>query len=139
MHTKKRNKLEQKKLNDLVFVQYNQRLHARHLRVQQSDYDPISLDDIDDCNEWIANPPENEDFVDEGEDLTWLDVEIAAGVNEEEGPSTRAGTKKRHLGKGKSTATSHSINVRDVDSEGTQSENENELPSDSSSSFMSDL
>ncbi|MQL78400.1 hypothetical protein Taro_010834, partial [Colocasia esculenta] len=63
VHTKKRNRLEQKKLNDLVFVQYNQRLQDRYLQFQKADLDPIMLDDIDDCNEWIAYPQDEQDLV----------------------------------------------------------------------------
>ena len=73
MHTKKRNRLEQKKLNDLVYVQYNQRLQDRYAHFQQTDFDPITLEEIDDCNEWITNPSDYEDLVHEDDDLTWLD------------------------------------------------------------------
>ena len=121
MHTKKRNRLEQKKLNDLVYVQYNQRLQDRYARFQQTNFDPLTLEEIDDCKEWITNPYDCEDLVHEDDDLTWLDVEIATGIDEEEGPSTRLATKKRCLEKGKVV----SIDEVDIDSDETI---EGELP-----------
>ncbi|KAK1293027.1 hypothetical protein QJS10_CPB17g01013 [Acorus calamus] len=46
LHTKKRNRLKQKKLNDIVFVQYNKKLHERFLNLQRNPAheDPINLD-----------------------------------------------------------------------------------------------
>ena len=38
-------------MHDLVFVKYNQRLKA--LYDMRDVIDPISLNDIDDCNEWL--------------------------------------------------------------------------------------
>ncbi|XP_022025478.2 uncharacterized protein LOC110926009 [Helianthus annuus] len=52
IHSKKRNRLEHKKLQDLVFVNYNKTLKNR--RDKEVVYDPISLDNIDDCNEWLT-------------------------------------------------------------------------------------
>ncbi|XP_050264150.1 uncharacterized protein LOC126708400 [Quercus robur] len=49
IHTKKRNRLAQKRLNDLVFVKYNQKMKARYDKRDVTD--PISLDDIDESNE----------------------------------------------------------------------------------------
>ena len=51
IHTKKRNRLEQKRLNDLVFVQYNLRLRQNQLMSKTPDLDPIVLDDIDPTSE----------------------------------------------------------------------------------------
>ncbi|RWR88532.1 hypothetical protein CKAN_01754700 [Cinnamomum micranthum f. kanehirae] len=51
IHSKKRNRLDQKRLNDLVFVKYNRALKRRY---DMSDIlDPISLKDIDESNEWL--------------------------------------------------------------------------------------
>jgi hypothetical protein len=52
IHTKKRNCLEQKWLNDLIFVQYNLRLRQPVVE-QKTDTDPIVLDDIDPTSEWV--------------------------------------------------------------------------------------
>eukprot|EP00253_Pinus_taeda_P010623 PITA_10623 len=53
IHTKKRNRLEQKQLNDLVFVQYNVRLRRNQMMSKILDLDPIVLDDIDPTSEWV--------------------------------------------------------------------------------------
>ena len=53
IHTKKRNRLEQKRLNDLVFVQYNLRLRRNQLMSKTLDLDPIVLDDIDPTSKWV--------------------------------------------------------------------------------------
>ena len=73
IHTKKRNRLEQKRLNDLVFVQYNLRLIRNHLLNKRPDSDPIVLEDIDPTSDWVveSRPPE----FDPDEDLDELEVE----------------------------------------------------------------
>jgi hypothetical protein len=60
IHTKKRNRLEHKRLNDLVFVQYNLRLRHNQLLNKRPDTDPIVLDDVDPTSDWVAktHPPE---------------------------------------------------------------------------------
>jgi hypothetical protein len=60
IHTKRRNRLEQKRLNDLVFVQYNLRLRRNQLLNKRPDTDPIVLDDVDPTSDWVAetHPPE---------------------------------------------------------------------------------
>ncbi|XP_028230525.1 uncharacterized protein LOC114410798 [Glycine soja] len=52
-YSKKRNRLEHKRLHDLVFVKYNQQLKQRYNA--RDEIDPISLNDIDVCNEWLAS------------------------------------------------------------------------------------
>ncbi|KAG5233223.1 DNA binding protein [Salix suchowensis] len=68
IHSKNRNRLEHKRLNDLVFVRYN-------LKIQQSRtrdaLDPISLDNIDLLNEWICEEPGLLD----GDDISWESIE----------------------------------------------------------------
>ncbi|XP_075511905.1 uncharacterized protein LOC142547472 [Primulina tabacum] len=49
LHSKRRNRLEQKKLNDLVYIKYNRALRRRY--DMRDRIDPISLADIDDSNE----------------------------------------------------------------------------------------
>jgi hypothetical protein len=60
IHTKKRNHLEQKRLNDLVFVQYNLRLRPNQLLNKGPDSNSIVLDDVDPISDWVAetHPPE---------------------------------------------------------------------------------
>ncbi|XP_070032643.1 uncharacterized protein [Nicotiana tomentosiformis] len=82
IHTKKRNRLEHQRLNDLVYVKYNRALKARYdLR---SVIDPISLYSIDHSNEWLVGKMgvnvEAEDELVFGDDsLTWGDVARASG------------------------------------------------------------
>ena len=60
IHRKKRNRLEQKRLNDLVFVQYNLRLRRNQLLNKRPDTDPIVLEDVDPTSDWVveAQSPE---------------------------------------------------------------------------------
>ena len=60
IHTKKRNRLEHERLNDLVFVQYNLRLRRNQLLNKRPDTDPIMLDDVDPTSDWVVetHPPE---------------------------------------------------------------------------------
>ncbi|KAH9308310.1 hypothetical protein KI387_036221, partial [Taxus chinensis] len=59
-HTKKRNKLTQKWLNDLVFVQYNLRLCIK--KVEATSEELIDLDEIDPYSEWTGQEEENPAF-----------------------------------------------------------------------------
>ncbi|KAL6495777.1 hypothetical protein OROGR_030340 [Orobanche gracilis] len=54
LHSKKRNRLDQQKLNDLVFIKYNRALRRRY--DCRDTIDPIILDEISvvDPNEWLA-------------------------------------------------------------------------------------
>ncbi|XP_075633518.1 uncharacterized protein LOC142605977 [Castanea sativa] len=55
IHSKRRNRLEHKRLNDLVFVCYNLLLRERRTK----DYlDPISLDNIDLMDDWVVEDSE---------------------------------------------------------------------------------
>eukprot|EP00253_Pinus_taeda_P021043 PITA_21043 len=51
IYTKKRNCLDQKRLNDHVFVQYNLRLRRNQMMNKTPNLDPIVLDDIDPTSE----------------------------------------------------------------------------------------
>ncbi|KAJ1410141.1 Ribonuclease H-like superfamily [Sesbania bispinosa] len=87
IHSKKRNKLDHKKLHDLVYVKYNQLLKQRYnLR---DEIDPISLNDIDECNEWLVGEMDgndedvgNELVFDDDETLNWATIYEASGVGE---------------------------------------------------------
>lgn len=70
IHTKKRNKLEHKRLNALVYVKYNTGLRERSIR-RRANVDPILVDDIESDDEWIA---EEEDPIFPS-DVTWMDDE----------------------------------------------------------------
>ncbi|RWR97229.1 DUF659 domain-containing protein/Dimer_Tnp_hAT domain-containing protein [Cinnamomum micranthum f. kanehirae] len=50
-YLQKRNRLDKKRLNDLIFVNYNRALKRRY--DMRDILDPISLKDIDESNEWL--------------------------------------------------------------------------------------
>ncbi|XP_071909561.1 uncharacterized protein [Coffea arabica] len=52
IHTKKRNRLEHQRLNDLVYVHYNLRLQHRFDHRKRS-YDPIDYESIDKTEFWV--------------------------------------------------------------------------------------
>ncbi|GMQ06954.1 hypothetical protein CsSME_00051348 [Camellia sinensis var. sinensis] len=85
LHSKKRNRLEQR-LNDLVYVKYNRTLRFRY--DMRNTLDPISLQDIDEINEWLLgrmdgeSDEDNEPVFDDDDGLTWATVARASGVEE---------------------------------------------------------
>ncbi|XP_059654936.1 uncharacterized protein LOC132301724 [Cornus florida] len=85
LHNKKRNRLTQCRLNDLVFIKYNRALKRRY--DMRDRIDPILLNDIDDSNEWLVGvinedvDAENELVFEDGS-LTWGAVARATGVGE---------------------------------------------------------
>ncbi|KAL6580712.1 hypothetical protein OROMI_006635 [Orobanche minor] len=87
IHNKKRNRLAQKRLNDLVYVKYNRALKRRY--EARDRIDPITLKDIDDSNEWLTgvvgeeNQEDENDFVFDDDSLTWGAVVRASGAGEE--------------------------------------------------------
>ncbi|XP_042492165.1 uncharacterized protein LOC122071810 [Macadamia integrifolia] len=83
IHTKKRNRLEHQRLNDLVYIQYNRRLHSRfqERREKGSNCDPLILDEMNWSSEWITGDQEDGDLVHPGDDLTWGDVDRAIGAS----------------------------------------------------------
>ncbi|XP_023743437.1 uncharacterized protein LOC111891608 [Lactuca sativa] len=60
IHTKRRNRLEHQRLNDLVYVHYNLRLQNR-LKDHKKSYDPIDYESIDKTEFWVVDEiPEGE-------------------------------------------------------------------------------
>eukprot|EP00253_Pinus_taeda_P015590 PITA_15590 len=78
IHTKKRNRLDKKWLNDLVYVQYNLRLRRNQLLNKRPDSDPIVLEDIDPTSYWVVESHPTEFDLDEDLDLD-LDREASLG------------------------------------------------------------
>ncbi|XP_027338045.1 uncharacterized protein LOC113851979 [Abrus precatorius] len=72
VHTKRRNRLEQQRLNALVFVKYNLQLEMRQkCREEKGEtYDPICLSNIESNDEWIV---EKEDPC-LPNDASWMDI-----------------------------------------------------------------
>ncbi|XP_028945205.1 uncharacterized protein [Malus domestica] len=75
IHTKRRNRLEHKRLNALAYVKYNLALQQRSKKMREK-YDPIVVEEIASYDEWIT---EIEDLV-LPEDLTWLEDELLYNV-----------------------------------------------------------
>ncbi|XP_058010208.1 uncharacterized protein LOC110670461 [Hevea brasiliensis] len=123
IHSKKRNRLAQNRLNDLVFAKYNRSLKRRYNAYDR--IDPISLKDIDDSNEWLMGQMEEEmdrdELVFKDDDLTWNVVAAATGA-EENAYNTR-------LSKGKNVAST-SQQKRKVSSTRTSSLLEDEEEND---------
>eukprot|EP00253_Pinus_taeda_P030358 PITA_30358 len=76
IHAKRRNRLDQKRLNDLVYVQYNLRLRRNQLLNKRPDSDPIVLEDIDPTAYWVVESRPAEFDPDEDLDLD-LDIETS--------------------------------------------------------------
>ena len=97
LHTKRRNRLAQQKLNDLVFIKYNRALRRRYNIRDQ--IDPISLKEIDESNEWLIGRideelEEEDDYVfDDNDGLTWSAVAWASGADEPTRPVRQSTTK----------------------------------------------
>ncbi|XP_058227209.1 uncharacterized protein LOC131335737 [Rhododendron vialii] len=71
IHSKKWNRLEHKRLNDLVYVRYNLKLRERIIRRMRDALDPISLENIDVLDDWVSEEPS---LLGE-EDIAWEIVE----------------------------------------------------------------
>ncbi|KAM3754067.1 hypothetical protein ACB098_03G139600 [Castanea mollissima] len=89
VHSKKRNRLAQSRVNDLVYIKYNRAMKRRYNLCDT--IDPISLKDVDDSNEWLIGRVEEDEVEEFAEDdlvfnddiLTWGSVARASGVEEE--------------------------------------------------------
>ena len=76
-HTKKRNRLEHKRLNKLVYVSYNKKMSNRFKKIRElgckgQKSNPLTLDEFQWDNEWV----------DENcEESTWAAVDEAIGAS----------------------------------------------------------
>ncbi|KAL6518104.1 hypothetical protein OROMI_033805 [Orobanche minor] len=79
IQTKKRNRLEHRRLNDLVYIQCNQKIATRFQKRRESgkNFDPLILDDFQWDNKWV-----NGEVVDPGDDEFWLSVDRALDASE---------------------------------------------------------
>jgi hypothetical protein len=85
MHTKRRNRLLHKRLNDLVFVSYNRKMQNRFQKRRETggtSYDPLVLDDFDWDNEWVHSSVVHAGRDDDEHNLTWEQVDEAIGASE---------------------------------------------------------
>ncbi|XP_057418082.1 uncharacterized protein LOC130712267 [Lotus japonicus] len=71
IHSKKRSKLEHQKLQDLVYIKYNQAL--AHRFDCRDVIDPILLDDIDGSNEWLMGQMRDGEDIEAEDDLPFED------------------------------------------------------------------
>ncbi|XP_010525599.1 PREDICTED: uncharacterized protein LOC104803372 [Tarenaya hassleriana] len=128
IHTKKRNRLLQSRLNDLVFIKYNRALQRRYK--MEDTRDPILLDEIDESSEWLLGRMEgnsdDDDFVfDDDDSLTWSQVGRIAGAydpsyntrrssstNAQDGPALSSRMNKR-----KSIAIENTLTLMDEEEE----------------------
>lgn len=145
LHTKESNRLAQQRLNDLVFVKYNRALRRRY--ALRDTIDPISLNDIDESNEWLMgrldeeNGEDNDFVFDEEDGLTWKDVAIASGAGEPRYKSrlqTKATSSQANNNKGKRPCGSTSTTFHLVD-EDEEEEDEFEFEGGNSSTNVDDF
>ncbi|KAM0857199.1 hypothetical protein ACQ4PT_048630 [Festuca glaucescens] len=86
IHTKKRNRLQHRILNDNVFVSYNRknmdRFQKRREKIGDKSYDPLIIDDFDWGNEWVdptMPPPQGARGC--PDDIPWELVDEAVGAS----------------------------------------------------------
>jgi hypothetical protein len=85
MHTKRRNQLLHKRLNDLVFVSYNRKMQNRFQKRRETggtSYDPLVFDDFDWDNELVHSSVVHTGRDDDEHNLTWEQVDEAIGASE---------------------------------------------------------
>ncbi|KAL4183272.1 hypothetical protein AMTRI_Chr11g154360 [Amborella trichopoda] len=136
VHTKRRNRLEQKKLNDLVFVRENQRLKEMK---NQPKKDPISSKEMENASNWLVSDPGTEEVF-SGEHLTWEMVEEASGQASDPRRATRAtssaGTSWREIEE-EETDSEESLKEEEYVEEGDDSDDD-DLNSDADESNEDD-
>ncbi|XP_059638415.1 uncharacterized protein LOC132280296 [Cornus florida] len=131
LHNKKRNKLAQTTLNDLVFIKYNRALRRRYNMCNT--LDPILLDDIDESNEWLTRRMDDSDaehdLVFEDDSLTWGDVASFASIRENSRPqrSTRSksSSSSRLTTKGAGSSSVRLVDEDEDDSDEIEEDPEN--------------
>ncbi|KAL5790169.1 hypothetical protein ACOSQ2_005057 [Xanthoceras sorbifolium] len=83
IHTKKRNRLDVSRLNNLVYIQFNSKLRNKQRRAKEKDVDVLLATDAEATNaqEWIVEGCAD-DEVEPGTGLTWQLVDEAIGVDD---------------------------------------------------------
>ncbi|PHT88132.1 hypothetical protein T459_10238 [Capsicum annuum] len=128
IHSKKRNRLELSRLNDLVYIKYN-RTMARCYDIRDA-IDPIMLENIEDANEWLLVGPEDQEdeLVFEEGDLNWGTVAMTVGADDDIVYDLRRKSRSRSFDKGKATSSSQTWVLVDEESEEEEDEGQyNEL------------
>ncbi|KAI3448753.1 hypothetical protein Pfo_005418 [Paulownia fortunei] len=87
IHTKKRNRLEHQRLNDLVFVHYNLHLKER-LDIQKNCYNPINYKSINKIDFWVMEEEEENSSpmldIDELNNMLYGEESLPRNVHEDE-------------------------------------------------------
>ncbi|CAN6245193.1 unnamed protein product, partial [Urochloa humidicola] len=82
IHTKKRNKLTCERLNQLVFVQYNNRMNGKKNKAKKNQkMDPLLSTEANNAQGWLIEGGDEED-AEPVCGLTWKLIEEACGVEE---------------------------------------------------------
>lgn len=82
MHTKKRNRLDSERLNNLVYVQFNSKILHKKKRVGD-DKDILQADDCGKAQHWLVEGvDDDEDDVDPVTGATWEVLGQAVGADE---------------------------------------------------------
>ncbi|XP_075091789.1 uncharacterized protein LOC142171958 [Nicotiana tabacum] len=117
IHSKKRNRLELSRLNDLVYIKYNRTLRRRY--EARDTIDPILLNNIDEANEWLTGAPQNheDEQVYVGDDLDWGIVSMAAGVEENIYGLRGSSSSSNNKGKGVASSSRSLIDEESEDEE----------------------
>ncbi|KAL8248797.1 hypothetical protein R6Q59_005665, partial [Mikania micrantha] len=125
VHTKKRNRLDPTKLNDLVFVQFNANLMEKNKKRKMRNHEVLLADDGSMAKEWVVDDADEE--IEPG--LTYGMVSEAAGVDEVLGTRTSARI---------STRASASRELFDEDFESGDEEEVEEVEVDEEDDYESD-
>ncbi|KAM7482680.1 hypothetical protein LguiB_007263 [Lonicera macranthoides] len=80
IHTKKRNKLDATKLNNLVYVQFNSKLINKKKKLKEKDVDVLLTSDASKAQGWIVEGGDDEELF-SGSDFTCEIVGEASGAD----------------------------------------------------------
>ncbi|XP_042429438.1 uncharacterized protein LOC122016267 [Zingiber officinale] len=80
VHTKKRNRLDTHRLNNLVFVQFNAKLMNKKNREKERNIEVLLANDASSAQDWIVDGADDEVEHDTG--MTWKVVSDAMGADE---------------------------------------------------------
>ncbi|XP_028104396.1 uncharacterized protein LOC114303470 [Camellia sinensis] len=128
-HSKKRNRLEQQRLNDLVYVKYNRTLRFRY--DMRNTLDLISFQNINESNEWLLgrmdgeSDEDNEHVFDDDDGLTWATVARAFGVEENSHASRATSSRSKaqpSISKSSTLTPLQLIDEEEADSDDTEEE-----------------
>ncbi|KAJ9547380.1 LOW QUALITY PROTEIN: hypothetical protein OSB04_019923 [Centaurea solstitialis] len=80
VHTKKRNRLETTKVNNLVFVQFNANLMEKNQKRKERQFEVLLAPDASEAQDWIVDDVDDVDEVEPG--LPWETVSEAIGADD---------------------------------------------------------